>query len=104
MTQLGSSQAPLAIDSQAKYAAVAHGAADAYLRLPVRAGYQEKVWDHAAGYIVVTEAGGVVTDIDGASLNFGEGRTLASTRGLVVTNGHIHQRVLDAVSEACPSP
>ena len=53
------------MDSQAKYAVVARGEADIYLRLPTRADYREKIWDHAAGALIVTEAGGVVSDLDG---------------------------------------
>ncbi|MEZ4596864.1 MAG: inositol monophosphatase family protein [Chloroflexota bacterium] len=62
---LGVTAPPLRLDSQTKYALVARGDASIYLRIP-RAGYVEWVWDHAAGSIVVEEAGGVVSDIDGA--------------------------------------
>ncbi len=95
---LGLSEPPLRMDSQAKYAAVARGDASIYLRLPTRADYQEKVWDHAAGFLVVTEAGGQVTDVDGKPLDFGRGRTLAANRGVVATAGSIHEAVLAAVS------
>jgi len=33
-------------------------------------GYVEKIWDHAAGVIIVEEAGGVVSDAGGAPLNW----------------------------------
>ncbi|KAL8686882.1 MAG: hypothetical protein Q9218_006793, partial [Villophora microphyllina] len=46
------------MDSQAKYASIARGAGDIYLRLPVRKDYVEKIWDHAAGDLIVREAGG----------------------------------------------
>jgi len=32
---------------------------------PYKAGYVEKIWDHAAGVIIVEEAGGVVSDAAG---------------------------------------
>jgi 3'(2'), 5'-bisphosphate nucleotidase len=96
---LGLEEAPLRMDSQAKYAAIARGDASIYLRLPTRADYQEKIWDHAAGLLVVTEAGGTVTDIDGKPLDFGRGRTLAGNRGVVATAGTIHAAVLAAVAE-----
>ncbi len=38
--------------------AVARGDASIYLRLPTRADYGEKIWDHAAGKFVVEQAGG----------------------------------------------
>jgi 3'(2'), 5'-bisphosphate nucleotidase len=96
--RLGISEAPLRMDSQAKYAAVARGDASIYLRLPTRADYREKIWDHAAGYLVVTEAGGRVTDVDGEPLDFGRGRTLDANRGVIATCGPIHEAVLAAVA------
>ncbi len=98
--QLGTIADPVRIDSQAKYAVVARGDADVYLRLPTRAGYQEKIWDHAGGVLVVEEAGGTVTDIDGKPLDFSKGSTLKDNRGVVVTNGLLHDNVLAAVSAA----
>ncbi len=85
------------MDSQAKYAVVARGEADIYLRLPTRADYREKIWDHAAGALLVTEAGGVVTDIAGRPLEFHHGRELTANRGVIVTNGCLHSQVIDAV-------
>ena len=68
--RLGITAEPYRIDSQCKYAAVARGDASIYLRLPTRADYREKIWDHAAGKFVVERAGGVVTDVTGAPLDF----------------------------------
>ncbi len=56
--RLGVTKPPFRIDSQCKYAAVARGDASIYLRLPTRADYEEKIWDHAAGWVVIREAGG----------------------------------------------
>ena len=95
--RLGLTAPPLRMDSQAKYAVVARGEADIYLRLPTRADYCEKIWDHAAGALIVTEAGGVVSDVDGRPLEFHHGRELTANRGVIVTNGRLHQRVLDVV-------
>ena len=84
------------MDSQAKYAVLAAGAGDILVRLisPARPDYRERIWDQAAGMIVVTEAGGRVTDLDGKSLDFSHGRTLAKNRGVLATNGHLHETVL----------
>ncbi len=98
--QLSTTADPVRIDSQAKYAVVARGDADVYLRLPTRAGYEEKIWDHAGGVLVVEEAGGTVTDVDGKPLDFSKGSTLKNNRGVVVTNGLLHDDVLAAVSAA----
>lgn len=100
---LGITGEPERMDSQAKYAAVGCGDADIYLRLPTRPGYEEKVWDHAAGLIVIEEAGGRVTDVEGKPLDFSLGRTLAANRGVVATSNiddTLHARVLAAVGEA----
>ncbi len=95
--RLGITAAPARLDSQAKYAVVARGDADIYLRLPTRPGYVEKIWDHAAGMLVVTEAGGTVTDVAGAPLEFHHGPRLNNNRGVVVTNGPLHADVLAAL-------
>jgi len=95
--QLGVTAPPFRIDSQCKYAAVARGDASIYLRLPTRADYQEKIWDHAAGWMVVKEAGGEVTDVRGQPLDFSLGRTLRNNKGVVATNGKLHADVIAVV-------
>lgn len=97
--RLGITATPMRMDSQAKYAVVARGEADIYLRLPTRADYREKIWDHAAGALLVAEAGGTVTDIHGRPLEFHHGRELAANRGVIVTNGRLHVHVLDAIRD-----
>jgi len=94
---LGITQEPFRIDSQCKYAAVGRGDASIYLRMPTRKDYREKIWDHAAGMIVVEEAGGRVTDVFGHDLDFTKGRTLEDNRGIVATSGTIHDDVITAV-------
>ena len=96
--RLGITAEPLRLDSQAKYAIVARGEADIYLRLPTGVGYVEKIWDHAAGMLVIEEAGGRATDIHGKPLQFHFGRTLQQNEGVVVTNGHLHDNVLEALA------
>jgi len=86
------------LDSQVKYAAVADGAAEVYLRPRNRPDYRERVWDHAAGVAVVTEAGGRVTDLDGRTLDFSHGAHLEENRGVLATNGRLHDRVLTAIA------
>lgn len=101
-TQLGITRDPFRIDSQCKYLAVAMGDADIYLRLPTRKGYQEKIWDHAGGVMIVEEAGGTVTDIHGKAPEFNHGATLAVNQGMVVTNGKFHDQVIKAVGDNAP--
>ncbi len=105
LAELGVRRATLPLDSATKYAAVATGAASIYLRMPNRADYFEKVWDHAAGVLVVEEAGGVVSDVNGAPLDFAHGRTLARNRGIVATSGAaLHARTLAAIAASCKAP
>ena len=97
---LGITAEPFRIDSQCKYAAVAEGDASIYLRLPTKKDYREKIWDHAAGKLVVEEAGGRVTDVGGSALDFRRGRTLAANRGVVATSGgELHDLVLAAIQQ-----
>jgi HAL2 family 3'(2'),5'-bisphosphate nucleotidase len=96
--RLGIVGGPYRIDSQCKYAVVARGEASIYLRLPTRADYREKIWDHAAGKFVVEQAGGTVTDVDGRPLDFSRGRLLAANRGVICTNGPFHFDVVAAVA------
>jgi myo-inositol-1(or 4)-monophosphatase len=55
--------------------------------------YEHKLeaWDSAAGYIIVEEAGGRVTDFDGNKYSPYQHRILA-------TNGHIHDEMLEVIN------
>ncbi len=96
---LGIAGKSVRMDSQAKYAAVARGDAEIYLRLPTRAGYVERIWDHAAGYAILQGAGGTITDIDGNALDFCHGRGLEKNRGIVASNGLHHTRLIEAIAQ-----
>lgn len=93
---LGMIPAPHLLDSQAKHAIVAAGKGDIFLRMLPRSNphYEEKIWDAAAGVIAIEEAGGKATDLDGKELDFSAGKTLARNRGVLATNGWLHQDVL----------
>ena len=65
--KLGVTQAPLRLDSQAKYGALARGDAAINLRFPHQ-DYREKIWDHVAGALIVEEAGGKISDASGELL------------------------------------
>ena len=51
---------------------LASGQADIYLRLPISDTYREKIWDHAAGNVLIYESGGQVGDVTGKALDFGK--------------------------------
>ena len=88
------------VDSQDKYALVASGLGDMYLRVVPDPRFQEKLWDHAAGYVIVTEAGGRMTDVAGRSIDWTAGTRMVNNRGVVVTNRYLHDTVLEAIALA----
>lgn len=97
--ELGLTAKPVRMDSQAKYAALALGQAEIYLRLPRSIEYREMIWDHAAGALAVMETGGTVTDIHGQPLDFSQGRRLENNLGIVATRGNFHSKVVQAVQK-----
>ena len=99
--RLGLTKKVMQMDSLAKYGVVARGEADLYVRIPLRSKWsrKENVWDHAAGAIMVTEAGGKVSDLLGKPLDFSCGAKLSNNLGIVVTNGGIHEQVIDVCRE-----
>ncbi|KAF8423655.1 hypothetical protein EV426DRAFT_533959 [Tirmania nivea] len=102
--KLGITKPSVRMDSQAKYASIARGDGDIYMRLPVSKTYEEKIWDHVGGSIIVEEAGGVVTDASGKPLDFGLGKTLKANKGVVVAPASIHMEVIKAVKEELEKP
>lgn len=100
-TAMGVTAPPVGMDSQAKYAVLAAGGGEMLVRLlsADRPDYREKVWDQAAGSLVIEEAGGRVTDLDGKPLDFSRGRTLAANRGVLATNGRLHDAALAALRD-----
>jgi 3'(2'), 5'-bisphosphate nucleotidase len=96
----GITQPSLRMDSQAKYGVVARGDAALYLRLPSPKSpdYRENIWDHAAGALIVEEAGGRVTDMYGQPLDFASDRKMRNNRGVIVSNGALHATVIEALA------
>jgi len=83
----------------AKYALVASGQLDGYVRFS-GAGKQ-KAWDHV-GELLVLEAGGSVTDLNENSLNFTVGILLTfNNTGLVASNGKVHGDILEVSRTVC---
>ncbi len=62
-------------------------------RFGVLWGFSTKIWDIAAGVLLIREAGGVVTSPEGGPLDLGSGRFLASA------NPALHQQLLEMVRE-----
>ena len=88
---------PVRVDSQAKYALVARGDADAYVRRSPSAEYRECAWDHVAGALVAREAGCTVTDVHGRPMDFGGGRRLHASEGVLCAAPGLHEALLAAL-------
>jgi 3'(2'), 5'-bisphosphate nucleotidase len=99
--RVGITRPALRVDSQAKYGLLARGDAALYLRFPAPAspGYHEKIWDHAAGLLIVEEAGGLVTDMRGKRLDFGQHAELRHNLGVVAGMSALHHPVLEALHD-----
>ncbi|OAG29656.1 hypothetical protein NEDG_00789 [Nematocida displodere] len=79
-----------AIDGQCKYAKVAAGELDLFVRIP-RARFEEKVWDHCAGIDLVHGSSGIVSDLEGNLLS----PSVPTAFGVVAAlSGTLHQLCL----------
>ena len=99
IASLGTAYPPILMDSAAKYAILAAGGGDLLFRLisPQKPDYVESIWDQAAGTILVTEAGGRVSDLTGRDLDFSRGRQLRENVGVLASNGLLHAAALEAL-------
>ena len=70
-----------------KLAQVAQGKCDMTFSL-----VPKNEWDICAGTLLVTEAGGRATDLQGQPFRFNQPETLRA--GLIATNGHLHAQIL----------
>ncbi|MCS6864679.1 MAG: inositol monophosphatase family protein [Gemmataceae bacterium] len=72
-----------------KLALVARGEADIYANM-----YETfRDWDICAGHVLVTEAGGTVTDLGGGPITY-QNPGFAQTRGLIASNGLVHSEAV----------
>ncbi|ERN03428.1 PAP-specific phosphatase HAL2-like [Amborella trichopoda] len=101
---MGLRKRPLRVYSMVKYAAIARGDAEIFMKF-AKAGYKEKIWDHAAGALIIQEAGGVVTDAGGRPLDFSKGIYLEGLdRGIIACSGAVlHKKLIKAVYDSWDS-
>lgn len=78
-----------------KLCTIAEGGAELYVNLGLG---KSKEWDTCAPMLILTEAGGVMTDLDGAPLHFNR-PDVYHHRGLVASNGLVHDMLLDLVKK-----
>ncbi|XP_057962043.1 PAP-specific phosphatase HAL2-like [Malania oleifera] len=96
---LGLRKQPICLNSMVRYAAIANGDAEVLMKFGRGGGQKERLWDHAAGVIIIQESGGVVTDTGGSPLNFSKAAHLEEVdRGIIASAGQkLHDKVITAV-------
>lgn len=87
------------VGSSLKACRIAEGSADVYLTYTDRM----HVWDTAASECILAEAGGSMTDMEGAPLRYG-GPGTRHGRGVLATNGALHGAVLRQARASAESP
>lgn len=80
-----------------KLGLIAEGTRDLYVN---PAGHS-KLWDTAGPEVILTEAGGRLTDAHGAPLDY-HGAEIGNVRGLVASNGRLHQLVIERLASLFP--
>jgi len=75
-----------------KMALIATGEADATFTL-----VPKNEWDICAGVLLIEEAGGTVSHLDGHPLRFNQAKTLL--QGLIASNGRLHPHLLQLVAQ-----
>ncbi len=81
------------IDSMAKFCMVAEGTADLYIK-PLDENHSF-TWDFMPGDLIVREAGGEVTDLNGAPLKFNNGMCLWTAPGIIASNSVLQKKILE---------
>ncbi len=88
------------IDSMAKFCMVADGSADLYVKpLDVRNSFS---WDFMPGDLIVREAGGNVTDLNGNSLKFKKKKCLWTAPGIFAANFGLQNKILNLFKNEFP--
>ena len=78
------------IGSSLKVGKISSGEAEAYITTTNKM----KEWDSAASYCIISEAGGKMTDMLGNDITYNN-RDVCHQNGILVTNGLIHDKILD---------
>ena len=85
------------IDSMAKFCMIADGSSDLYIKPMARD--RSFIWDFLPGDLLVTEAGGVVTDLMGNVPEYINEKCVISTPGLLVSNGRSHKEIIEVIKD-----
>ena len=99
LDQHGLAAQAVQLGASLKYTACAQGDLDAVITVT----RTEKEWDTCAPQLLVTEAGGSVTDVDGQPLLYNQpSGALDRSRGVVVSNGRCHGQLVAMVGVLLP--
>jgi 3'(2'), 5'-bisphosphate nucleotidase len=81
-----------------KLGLIAQGDRDLY----VNPASKSSLWDSCAPEAILVAAGGHLTDLAGAPLDYSGGSGLKNARGLVASNGVLHDRVMERLATLFP--
>jgi 3'(2'), 5'-bisphosphate nucleotidase len=88
------------VDSMVKFAMIAEGTADLYIKsLDLKHSF---TWDFLPGDLIVREAGGKVTDLDGKPIRYKDENCIATKPGIISSNGQCHRVILRRIKENFP--
>jgi len=86
------------MDSMAKFCMVADSAADLYIKpLNIKRSF---TWDFLPGDLLVKEAGGAITDLNGNSIKYLDEKCIITAPGLIASNGVMHKDLLNALKSS----
>lgn len=79
------------------YISIATGETDVLISMNF-ANTSLKIWDHVGGVRLLQNAGGIISDIDGTTLDFSQGNILCNNKGAILSNGKFHGKLISKVS------
>ncbi|KAL2836502.1 hypothetical protein BJY01DRAFT_55031 [Aspergillus pseudoustus] len=85
--------------AQLRYIAIAAGGCNVLVKIPRKASYRSKVWDHVGGMLIAEELGCIVSDLEGKPVDCSLGRTLSGCHGMIIGPSSIHARLVEAVKQ-----
>jgi 3'(2'), 5'-bisphosphate nucleotidase len=84
------------MDGMGKFCLIADGSFDIFIR-PER--NTTNSWDYMPGDLIVREAGGRVTDLNGNHLKYEIDKCLLTSPGIIASNGFLHEETLKIIKE-----
>jgi 3'(2'), 5'-bisphosphate nucleotidase len=86
------------MDSMAKFCMVADSTADLYIKpLNLKRSF---TWDFLPGDLLVKEAGGSITDLNGNSIKYLNEKCIITAPGLIASNGVLHKDLLKVLKSS----